>query len=95
MTALARLRTVASQLALDEQDDAYREALREYRSNIRECWLRQEIARIEKRLTLVHSMKIFHKENQWSMAVLKRESWKQSSALDEHRRELERLRRYA
>ena len=93
MTALARLRTVASQLALDEQDDAYREAMREYRCNIRESWLRQEIERITKRLTLLHSMKIFSRDEGWSMAVLRRESWKQSSALDSHRRELQRLAR--
>lgn len=95
MSALARLRAVADQLALDEQDDAYFEAIREYRSNIRESWLRQEIARIHKRLGQIHNMKIFNQEYGWSMAVLKRYSWKESSALQQHRKELERLRRYA
>lgn len=91
MTALAHFRTAIDRHGPTEIDATYQEAIREYRSNIRESWLRQEIARIERRLKQIHCMKIFHKENNWSMAVLKRQSFKEVSALEEHRKELRRL----
>lgn len=42
MTALLRLRTAIANHGVHEIDAPYHEAIAEYRSNIREGWLRQE-----------------------------------------------------
>ncbi len=95
MSALSRLRTAIDHHGPTEMDFRYHDAVRECRRNIardtREAWLRQQIELSEKKLIKLHSMKIFHKEEGWSLAYLKRQSFKEVSLLCELRGQLSRL----
>ncbi len=91
MSALSRLRTAIDHHGPTEMDFRYHDAVRECTRTIRESWLRQEIERIKRRLTVLHAMKIFAPQQGWSLGYLKRQSFKEVSLLCELRGQLSRL----